>query len=183
MIRGYGLFDDVSPQLKPSMEGVAEFKGFLQFKKTVISRSEGGTATGIIVAIVGLALLFSSFNPFEIFFHYGISQIYYLYSSFFLIAGIVLIVIGVVVSSRKTKTYLIIDIVMEGESYQYKGQKEIIHSGLEKRERSDVVSDLRLTLSGERLGNSKKAGEVLISDLKFFDNKLSKIVPEFKVPM
>ncbi len=163
--RGYehGYFDD--PKLEPSMEGVATFDGKVDFLKMVKFYSTATIIAGIIVAIFGgVLMLGSAFSPVLAFF------------------GVAVIIAGIIILLNKSKTILSIEIRLEGESYQYKGQKETIHSGLEKRERSDVVSDLRLTLLGIT-NNSKKAKEILLSDLAFLENKLNKIVPEFKVPI
>jgi len=162
---GYKHGDFNDPKLVSSMEGVASFDGSLKFAKIVPSRSIGKIITGFTIAVLGLVLMIT--GP-------GVAGL-----SFF---GLVLIIIGIVIMSVKTKTELIIEITLEGESYQYKGQKETKSLDVEKRERADVVSDLRLTLVGKKSNDSKKAEEILINDLSFLDNKLSTIVPNFRVP-
>jgi len=164
--RGYehGYFND--PKLERSMEGVATFDGQVNFIKMVKFYSTAKIIAGIIVAIFGgVLMLGSAFSPVLAFF------------------GVAVIIAGIIILLNKSETILSIEIRLEGESYEYRGQKETHISDVEIRARADVVSDLRLTLLGIRNDNSKIAKEILLSDLAFLDNKLSKIIPEFKVPI
>ena len=166
LARGYehGAFND--PKLERSMEGVAAFDGNIEFLKMVKFYSTAKIIAGIIVAIFGgVLMLGSAFTPVLAFF------------------GVAVIIAGIIILLNKSKTILSIEIRLEGESYEYRGQKETHLSDVEIRVRADVVSDLRLTLLGIRTNNSKKAKEILLSDLAFLENKLNKIVPEFKVPI
>jgi len=190
--RKYSMYKPNDPKLVPSMEGVASFDGNLKFEKTVKARSIGKITAGAIVAVFGFTLLFDSFNSPDLFYYLLPPQLYYypllsnLFSNSFsasqFLTAIVLIVIGIAILSRKTKTKLTIEITLEGESYQYKGQKETKSLDVEIRARADVLSDLRLTLIGKKSNNSKKAEEILLNDMSFLDNKLSTIVPNFRVP-
>jgi len=173
--KGYVELEKQEPKLESPMEGVAEFEGFFEGRKEYSSKNKGKIIGGVILTALGGGWLAFSFL-FGFMFNFWV----------ILIPAAVMIIAGVAMMANKSKTELFVRIDLEGESYTYKGNKGKSESNFENRERTDVVSDVRITLQGSPTKKShfgKKDGEEFRNDLEGLYKKLHEIVPEYRIPV
>lgn len=179
-MRGYNRPVIKEPKLKETpMVDIADFKGVVGAAKTFTSYHKGRVIGGTIIAVIGAIVTILPRLDLNRFVELNFD------SSIIFFVGIGLLVIGAVIALMKAKTELNIEVYLTGESYKYKGHKEITSLESEKRERLDVVSDVRITLKGYPSQNSyfkSEFKEILNDDLRFVYSKLSEIVPEYRVP-
>ncbi len=101
-------------------------------------------------------------------------------------AGIIAIIVGIVVIFAKSKSYLAMDIDVEGEAYR---TKSITKSNLESQESNSfeelgVVSDVRLTVKGwlrEEKALTGNPTENMKLDLKTLTQKVTAVVEPYVV--
>ena len=176
MKRNYVLNDKKEPTLeKTGIQGVAEFEGNIVIKKTLKSRSISRIITGIFLILMGVfGFLFG--NQLMELINYTLSEVLQY-------GWIVLSIIGLIVIFSKAKTELIIEINLKGESYQYKGNKQTEFT--EEKQRLDVVSDMRISITGffsEKSHYKEEFARELKQDVQFIKAKLDGIVPEYRIP-
>ncbi len=169
--RNYKIVDEGEPTLeKTGVHGVAEFDGNIDMIKTKRTRSKLRISVGILISIIGV--LGFIFAPSLI----DIPNEHYF--------GLIIVpIIGIIIIISRTKTEMIINIDLEGESYQYKGNKQTDIS--EEKQRLDVVSDIRITISGFFSKKSYYKEEYAIQlkqDVQLIKEKLNNIVPEYRIP-
>ena len=160
---------------KTGIQGVAEFEGNIDVKKTLKSRTISRIITGIFLILIGgVGFLFG--NSLMELINYTLSELLQY-------GWIVLSIIGLIIIFSKAKTELIIEIELKGESYQYKGNKQIEIT--EQKQRLDVVSDIRITITGflaDKSHYKEKYAIQLKQDVQFIKEKLDGIVPEYRIP-
>ena len=173
--KNYTLNGKTEPTLKGTgVQGVAEFEGNIDVKKTLKSKSIPRIISGIIPILIGITgYFFSDSLPLPDTLQFGGVHL----------AWLVLPVIGLVLILVKVKTVLIIEIDLKGESYQYKGNKQV--ESTEEKQRLDVVSDIRISITGFLADNSHYKDEYTLQlkqDVQFIKDKLEGIVPEYRIP-
>lgn len=177
--RGYETFYEEEPTLdETGIVGVAEFDGCIDMGKIRRPRTKERLISGLIVAVLGVFFFIYLVKPWLDTFNEFPSMLQDYGWAIFVIAAIV-------VASSKDKTTLMIGIDLKGEGYQYKGNKQYAHNDVEKKERLDVISDVRLILNAFFYKGSyyKKEYEVeLKTDWQYISEKLHKIVPEYRIP-
>lgn len=178
--RGYGSTIIEEPKLEETpLSDVANFKGLIGTTKTFSSYHKGRIIGGIIVAAIGAILTGMTQMDLNRFVNLNFD------SSIIFFVGIGLIIIGTIIALIKAKTELKIGAYLTGESYKYKGYQQTTGTESEKRERLDVVSDVRITVKGFLSENSyfkPEFKEILNGDLDFVFSKVKKIVPKYRVP-
>lgn len=173
--KNYTPNDKNEPTLKGTgVEGVAEFEGNIDVKKILKSKSFPRIIFGIILILIGAAgYFFSDSLPLPDTLQYGGIHLVWM----------ILPIIGLVLIVAKAKTELIIEIDLKGESYQYKGNKQI--ESTEKKQRLDVVSDIRISITGfiaDKCHYKEEYALQLKQDVQFIKEKLEGIVPEYRIP-
>lgn len=178
--RGYGSRIIEEPKLKETpLSDIANFKGQIEVTKTFSSYHKGRIIGGIIVAAIGAILTGITQMDLNRFVNLNFD------SSIIFFVGIGLIIIGAIMALIQAKTKLNIGAYLTGESYKYKGHQQTMGTESEKRERLDVVSDVRITVKGYPSKNSyfkPEFKEILNDDLDFIFSKVKKIVPKYRVP-
>lgn len=176
--RGYRNQIEEQPTLESTgIDGVAEFEGYVGMSKIKKSRTKGRILSGILVALIVSPLYGYIITP----------SLHFLGVPLFIeqLSWAVFPLMGLIIMLSKTRTEFFVSVDLEGEGYQYRGNKEVNNDDIEKRERLDVVSDVRLIIRGRpTLGSymDKKFKEELSNDLKFLNERLNKIVPEYRIP-
>lgn len=174
--RNYVLNGKKEPTLiGTGIQGVAEFEGNIDVKKTLKSRSKQRAITGMFIVIIGIAAF--------LFRDSLITLIDDIPSESFQYGWIVLVIIGLVIMISKAKTELIIEIDLKGESYQYRGNKQI--ESTEEKERLDVISDIRISIAGflsEKSQYKEEFAMELKQDVQFIKEKMDGIIPEYRIP-
>jgi hypothetical protein len=176
--RGYHTVTKNKPKLtQTAIEDVADFEGNLVAIKEFKTFHKGRIIAGIIIAIIGgIGLGYGMIDP---------RMFPYPVSSYVLVGSIIFIIIGVIIALVKAKIVLISEVLVEGESYKYKGEKSNEGMESEKRERLDLVSDVRIIVRGKPSPSyyyEPKYKTILNSDLDFLVQKINKIVSEYRIP-
>lgn len=178
--RGYDSHIIEEPKLEETpLSDVANFKGLIGATKTFSSYHKGRIIGGIIVAAIGAILTGMTQMDLNRFVNLNFD------SSIIFFVGIGLIIIGAIMALIQAKTELNIVAYLTGESYKYKGHQQTTGIESERRERLDVVSDVRITVKGYPSKNSyfkPELKEILNDDLDFIFSKVKKIVPKYRVP-
>jgi len=155
------------PELRQTaIEGTASFEGVIRGKKSYQGRSNTKIVLGIILMLIGVFSLPSG--------------------SFMAPVGVILLIVGIVLLVKSgSLTTLIIDIIVEGESYKAGAGREI---GKEKdkdtTERVGIISDVRLTARKKMEGHyDNKIQRLLDLNYDFLTKKVeTEIIPRFKLP-
>ena len=169
--RNYKIIDEKEPTLeKTGVHGVAEFDGNIDMIKTINSRSKSRIIVGILITIIGVLGFMFAPSLIDI-----PNEIYF---------GLIIVpIIGIIIIISRTKTEMVVNIDLDGESYQYRGNKQIEITA--QKERLDVVSDIRITINGflSKKSYYKEEYEIkLKQDVSFIKEKLDGIVPEYRIP-
>lgn len=147
------------------------------------SRSKQRAITGIFIIMIGIAVFLFRNSLSSLVSSTSESYFTNPLSEPFQYGSIIIVIIGLIIISSKAKVGLIIGIDLEGESYQYKGNKQTEIT--EEKQRLDVVSDVRITISGffskENYHNQRFEID-LKHDVQFIKEKLDVIVPEYRIP-
>lgn len=169
---------DIPTLDETGIAGVADFEGCIEMGRTHRSYTKERIVIGIIISIIGI--------PF--FINFVMPELASFESIPFVLkdnSWIIFVIVSIAIALTKAKTVLFIAVDIEGEGYQYKGNKQITIHDSEKKERLDVVSDVRLIMKAFFYKGSyikKEYEEDLKRDFNYIREKLHKIVPEYRIP-
>lgn len=176
--RHYQVVEKNKPQLThTAIQDVADFEGLIRAIKEFKSFHKSRIISGIIISVIGvMGLGLSTISP---------AMFPFPVSTFVMIGSAIAAIVGIIIAIVKVKTILISEVVVEGESYKYKGEKSNEGLDSEKRERLDLVSDVRITVRGKpspRYHYKPEFKKILNSDLDFLVKKINEIVSEYRIP-
>ena len=175
--RGYVEILSETPKLEETgVEGVADFEGYVDARKVHHTRTKKRILSGIVVILVGISGFLIS--------DYSGTALTGPQASLFNFLWIIPVIVGIAIILFRSSIEMIIGVYMEGEGYQYRGKKQTSLSET-KRERLDVLSDVRLTLYGQTehgttLNDFYK--KELGNDVDYISEQLAQIVPEYRIP-
>jgi len=170
----YKIFEQHGkPKFERTMEDVAEFDASINGSKESEVQTSGAVGTGIGLLIAGAILLMLSFTL--------LSRIIWLTLGI----SLLLMIIGGIVMTRKKYVGFELEITMTGESYHYSGNKQTSGEKLENRERSDLVSDVRIKIAIRPHRDSyfsEDQENELKKDFEFLIKQIREIEPEYRIP-